>query len=67
MVTDREAQFNAAFHSAIATLERLQRAALNDRRAATFAESQQVMGQLFDALEYDSTEGQGLRPKGGRA
>lgn len=67
MVTEREAQFNAAFHAAIATLERLQRAALNDRRAATFAESQQAMAQLIDALEFDSTEGQGLRPKGGRA
>lgn len=61
MVTEREAQFNAAFHAAISALERLQRAALNDRRAATFAESQQARGQLFDALEFDSTE------KGGRA
>lgn len=67
MVTDREIEFNAAFHAAIATLGRLQRAALHDRRAATFAETQQAQNQLIDALEFDSTEGQGLRPRGPRS
>lgn len=64
MESEREQQFNALFHSAIAALSRLQSAALKARHAATWAEAQQAQHLLAEAFAFDETGGAGLRRRG---
>ena len=61
MSSEREQQFNDAFHRVISALAHLQRVALQARRASVWAETQQAHYSLLEALEFDETAGKGIK------